>query len=232
MTLVAISSLHYVAELIKAQDEDPDTPIDLADVIASLPNFRDDVKSVTHSSALDPVSITHLNLALERLFRAREAAISASRPLLAPTETAARLRELFKLLELAGVSLHAAREPLADTDRAMVPGGKLPYDYYFMYFRGTRSLAPTRRSHSVLVSSYGIPALVERLETPLTLRASIRRLTPRCSGQHPGVRRALPLNSISVRRHRVSTSRIGLVPLESGGERLVACLERRTPWDS
>ena len=35
-----------------------------------------------------------------------------------------------------------------------------------------------------------------------------------------------------VRRHRVSTSRIGLVPLEPDGERLVAYLERRTPWDS
>jgi hypothetical protein len=30
----------------------------------------------------------------------------------------------------------------------------------------------------------------------------------------------------------VSTSRIGLVPLEPDGERLVAYLERRTPWDS
>lgn len=35
-----------------------------------------------------------------------------------------------------------------------------------------------------------------------------------------------------VRRHRVSTSRIGLVPLEPDGGRLVAYLERRTPWDS
>jgi hypothetical protein len=33
-------------------------------------------------------------------------------------------------------------------------------------------------------------------------------------------------------RHRVSTSRIGLVPLEPDSERLVAYLERRTPWDS
>lgn len=33
-------------------------------------------------------------------------------------------------------------------------------------------------------------------------------------------------------RHRGSTSRVGLVHLESGGERLVAYLDRRTPWDS
>ena len=46
------------------------------------------------------------------------------------------------------------------------------------------------------------------------------------------VGRVAPLNSWSVRRHRVSTSRIGLVPLEPDGERLVAYLERRTPWDS
>ena len=35
-----------------------------------------------------------------------------------------------------------------------------------------------------------------------------------------------------VRRHRGSTSRFGLGPLEPDGERLVAYLERRTPWDS
>jgi hypothetical protein len=35
-----------------------------------------------------------------------------------------------------------------------------------------------------------------------------------------------------LRRHRVSTSRIGLVPLEPDGGRLVAYLERRTLWDS
>ena len=35
-----------------------------------------------------------------------------------------------------------------------------------------------------------------------------------------------------VRRHRMSASRIGLVPLEPDGERLVSYLERRTPWDS
>ena len=40
-----------------------------------------------------------------------------------------------------------------------------------------------------------------------------------------------PLNT-SFRRHRVSTSRIGLVPLEPDGERLLVYLERRTPWDS
>jgi putative transposase len=32
--------------------------------------------------------------------------------------------------------------------------------------------------------------------------------------------------------HRRHSSRIGLVPLEPDGERLVAYLERRTPWDS
>jgi hypothetical protein len=36
----------------------------------------------------------------------------------------------------------------------------------------------------------------------------------------------------AVGRHSVSTSRIGLVPLEPDGERLVAYLERRTPWES
>lgn len=35
----------------------------------------------------------------------------------------------------------------------------------------------------------------------------------------------------SVRRNRGSTSRIGNVPLETVGGRLVAYLERRTPWD-
>jgi len=40
------------------------------------------------------------------------------------------------------------------------------------------------------------------------------------------------LRRISVGRHRGSTSRIGLVHLKPGGERLVAYLERRTPWDS
>ena len=33
-----------------------------------------------------------------------------------------------------------------------------------------------------------------------------------------------------VGQHRVSTSRIGLVPLEPDGERLDTYLERRTPW--
>jgi hypothetical protein len=37
---------------------------------------------------------------------------------------------------------------------------------------------------------------------------------------------------LNVRRHRGSTSRMGLVPLEPDGERLVAYLVRRTPWDS
>ncbi len=42
-----------------------------------------------------------------------------------------------------------------------------------------------------------------------------------------------PPTSASKRQaHRVSTSRIGLVPLEPDGERLVAYLERRTQWDS
>jgi hypothetical protein len=37
--------------------------------------------------------------------------------------------------------------------------------------------------------------------------------------------------TLRVRRHRASTSRIGLVP-EPDGERFVAYLERRTQWDS
>jgi len=43
--------------------------------------------------------------------------------------------------------------------------------------------------------------------------------------------RGPPFNGI-VRRCRVITSRIGLVPLEPDGERLVAYLEPWTPWDS
>ena len=39
-------------------------------------------------------------------------------------------------------------------------------------------------------------------------------------------------HNADVRRHRGRTSRIGLVHLEPAGERLVAYLERRTPWDS
>ena len=38
--------------------------------------------------------------------------------------------------------------------------------------------------------------------------------------------------SSNVRRPTVTNSRIGLVPLEPEGERLVAYLERRTSWDS
>lgn len=48
----------------------------------------------------------------------------------------------------------------------------------------------------------------------------------------PGRERAESAELASVRRHRVSTSRSGLVPLKPDGERLVAYLERRTPWDS
>jgi hypothetical protein len=47
----------------------------------------------------------------------------------------------------------------------------------------------------------------------------------------PPVAAGAPLNG-NVRRHRVSTSRIALVPLEADGERLGAYLEERTPWDS
>ena len=36
----------------------------------------------------------------------------------------------------------------------------------------------------------------------------------------------------NVRRHRVNTSRIGLVPLKPDGGRFVAYLERGKPWDS
>jgi len=46
-----------------------------------------------------------------------------------------------------------------------------------------------------------------------------------------GLRPQAPLMS-NVKRHRASTSRIGLVQVGPDGERLVAYLERRTPWDS
>lgn len=69
------------------------------------------------------------------------------------------------------------------------------------------------------------------------MRSSVRRLFPACSAalssQNNGadvVKLRLALTRSA--RHRVSTSRIGLVPLQPDGERLVAYLERRTPWDS
>ena len=71
----------------------------------------------------------------------------------------------------------------------------------------------------------------------MTVRHDSCHLTTRCIGrarERLGLPTAVPraLVSVDVRRHRRSTSRIGLMPLEPDCERLVAYFERRTPWDS
>ena len=80
-----------------------------------------------------------------------------------------------------------------------------------------------RGMHAIYVE-VALLKLVRRSTTPAVSNSHNKPFNPIARKTRSGV-------NGDVRRHRVSTSRIGLVPLEPDGERLVAYLERRTPWD-
>lgn len=65
----------------------------------------------------------------------------------------------------------------------------------------------------------------------LTFAAGVSRVRKRPTVDSSRRRFAVRLDS-SVRQHGVSTLRTGPVPSEQDGGRLVAHLERKTPWDS